>query len=96
LKILGWGEHPIANFRREHYLEFMKETNRLGWRLGLLSITAVVVVLFSGCASGPFSSNLGHSPASPDYTWRGDNHTPPVYTSPDVTPATKTLPNPSD
>jgi len=65
--------------------------------LGLGLSTAVVVTGITGCASGPFSSNLNQSPTGFKPTWRGDDHTPPVYTSPTVTPATNNLANsPSD
>jgi hypothetical protein len=56
--------------------------------LGLgLSMAAMV----AGCASGPFSSSLGHSPTDIQPTWSGDDHAMPVYTSPAVTPATTNL-----
>jgi hypothetical protein len=52
---------------------------------------AVVVTSITGCASGPFSSNLNHSPTDFEPTWSGDDHAMPVYTSPTVTPATTNL-----
>jgi hypothetical protein len=61
--------------------------------LGLGFSTAVVVTGITGCASGPFSSNLNQSPPYSQSTWSGDDHTPPVYTSPTVTPATNNLAN---
>jgi len=61
--------------------------------LGLGLSTAVVVTGITGCANGPFSSNLNQSPPDFKPTWRGDDHTPPVYTSPTVTPATNNLAN---
>jgi hypothetical protein len=57
--------------------------------LGLGLSTAAMV---TGCASGPFSSSLGHSPTDSQPTWSGDDHAMPVYTSPTVTPATTNLP----
>jgi hypothetical protein len=65
--------------------------------LGLGLSMAVMVTGITGCVNGPFSSNLNQSPADFKPTWRGDDHTPPVYTSPTVTPATNNLANsPSD
>jgi hypothetical protein len=61
--------------------------------LGLGLSTAVVVTGLTGCVGGPFSSNLNQSPTDSKPTWRGDDHTPPVYTSPTVTPATNNLAN---
>ena len=64
------------------------KTGRLFLALGLgLSMAAMV----TGCATGPFSSNLGHSPTDIQPTWSGDDHAMPVYTSPAVTPATTNL-----
>ena len=56
--------------------------------LGLGLSTAAMV---TGCASGPFSSSLGHSPTDNQPTWSGDDHAMPVYTSPAVTPASTNL-----
>ena len=56
-----------------------------------IGLSMAIVISVTGCTSGPFSSNLTHSPTSSDTTWRGDNHAQPVYTSPTVTPATQTL-----
>jgi hypothetical protein len=53
--------------------------------------TAAIITGFTGCASGPFSSNLNHSPTDSQPTWSGDDHAMPVYTSPTVTPATTNL-----
>ena len=61
--------------------------------LGLGLSTAAMVTGVTGCASGPFSSNLNQSPPYFNPTWRGDDHTPPVYTSPAVTPETNNLAN---
>jgi hypothetical protein len=60
--------------------------------LGLGLSTAAMVTGVTGCASGPFSSNLGHSPTDIQPTWSGDDHAMPVYTSPTVTPASTNLP----
>jgi hypothetical protein len=72
-------------------VEIMKiKTGRVFTALGLgLSMAAII----TGCASGPFSSNLNQSPPYFNPTWRGDDHTPPVYTSPAVTPETNNLAN---
>jgi len=59
--------------------------------LGLSFVLAVVVTSVTGCVGGPFSSNLNHSPPYTKPTWTGDDHTPPVYTSPAVAPATNNL-----
>jgi hypothetical protein len=59
--------------------------------LGLGLSTAAMVTVVTGCASGPFSSNLGHSPTDIQPTWSGDDHAMPVYTSPTVTPASTNL-----
>jgi hypothetical protein len=60
--------------------------------LGLGLSTAAVVTGITGCAGGPFSSNLNQSPTDVNPTWSGDDHAQPVYTSPTVTPATNNLP----
>jgi hypothetical protein len=57
-----------------------------------IGLSMAIVISVAGCTSGPFSSNLTHSPTSSDTTWGGDNHAQPVYTSPTVTPAKPTLP----
>jgi len=73
------------------------KAGRLFLALGLGLSMAAVITGTTGCASGPFSSNLNQSPTGFKPTWRGDDHTPPVYTSPTVTPATNNLANsPSD
>jgi hypothetical protein len=73
------------------------KTGPLFLALGLGLSTAVVVTSITGCASGPFSSNLNQSPPYFRPTMSDDDHTPPVYTSPTVTPATNNLANsPSD
>jgi hypothetical protein len=65
--------------------------------LGLGLASAVVVTGITGCASGPFSSNLNQSPPDSKSAREGDDHAQPVYTSPTVTPATNNLANsPSD
>ena len=71
-------------------VEIMKiKTGRLFPALGLgLSMAAII----TGCASGPFSSNLNQSPPDFKPTWSGDEHAMPVYTSPTVTPATNNWP----
>jgi len=46
----------------------------------------------TGCASGPFSSSLGHSPTSDfHYVQEGNDHTTRVYTSPSTATATNDL-----
>jgi len=62
----------------------------LGLALGLLM---GVIASITGCASGPLSSNLNQSPPYHEPTWSGDDHTPSVYTSPTVAPATNNLAN---
>jgi hypothetical protein len=59
--------------------------------LGLGLSMAAMVTGITGCASGPFSSSLGHSPTDNQPTWSGDDHAMPVYTSPAVTPASTNL-----
>jgi hypothetical protein len=59
--------------------------------LGLGLSMAAMVTGITGCASGPLSSSLGHSPTDIQPTWSGDDHAMPVYTSPAVTPATTNL-----
>jgi hypothetical protein len=54
--------------------------------------TTVVFTGITGCASGPFSSNLNQSPTDVKPTWSGDDHAMPVYTSPTVTPTTNNWP----
>jgi hypothetical protein len=68
------------------------KTASLFLALALGLSTAAVVSGITGCASGPFSSSLGHSPTDSKPTWSGDDHAMPVYTSPTVTPATTNLP----
>jgi hypothetical protein len=53
---------------------------------------AAMIASITGCASGPFSSNLEGSPPYDNPAAKGDNHTPIVYTSPSVTPAPTNLP----
>jgi hypothetical protein len=43
-----------------------------------------MVTSITGCASGPFSSNLNGSPPNDNPAAKADNHTPVVYTSPSV------------
>jgi len=54
--------------------------------------TAIMVTGITGCANGPFSSNLNGSPPNTKPTWSGDDHVPPVYTSPVVNPESTNLP----
>jgi hypothetical protein len=61
--------------------------------LGLGLSTVTVVTGITGCASGPFSSNLNQSPSDFNPTWDGEDRATPVYTSPTVTPATNNLAN---
>jgi len=58
-------------------------------------ITWIVATSITGCTSGPLSSNLNGSPPYDKPTWSGDDHTPPVYTSPTVTPAATNFSNES-
>ena len=67
------------------------KAGRLFLALGLGLSTAAMVTSITGCASGPFSSNLNHSPTDNQPTWSGDDHAMPVYTSPAVTPASTNL-----
>jgi len=59
--------------------------------LGLI-MAAVIVASLTGCAGGPFSSNLNGSPAYVKPTSGADDHDQPVFTSPTPTPATNNLP----
>jgi len=59
-----------------------------------LSVAAVVSSL-TGCVSDEPSSNPNQSPPYFKPTFSGDDHTPPVYTSPSITPATTNLPAPN-
>jgi hypothetical protein len=68
------------------------KTGRWFLALGLGLSMATVVMGITGCAAGSDTSNLKHSPAATTPTWSGDNHTPPVYTSPATTTATTNLP----
>jgi len=68
------------------------KAGRLFLALALGLSTAAMAVGATGCASGPFSSNLSHSPTDIPPTWNGDDHAMPVYTSPAVAPATTNLP----
>jgi len=69
------------------------KAGRLFLALGLGLSMAAIVTSITGCVSGPFSSNLNQSPPYFKPTMRGDDHTPPVYTSPTVAPATNNLAN---
>jgi hypothetical protein len=68
------------------------KTGRLFLALALGLSMAGVVAGLTGCAAEQDTSNLKHSPIAATPTWSGDNHTPPVYTSPATTPATTNLP----
>jgi hypothetical protein len=61
---------------------------------GLMLLMGVIVTGVNGCTSGPFSSQLDRSPPISQSSWRGDNHTEPVYTSPTETPPNDNLPSP--
>ena len=74
-------------------IAFKIKSCRLFLVLGPGLLLAVIVTTVTGCVSGPFSSDLNQSPPYAKPTWRGDDHTPPVYTSPTVTPATNTWVN---
>ena len=56
---------------------------------------AAAIVVATGCAAGPDKSGIKHSPTNPNPTWSGDQHDPPVYTSPPTTPDKKELPAPT-
>jgi len=86
-----WGEHPIYIFLLECYFYSMNRPNSFVWKFWLLSIGVSVVFLFTGCQSGPLSSDLNHSPNDSDSSWRGGNHTQPAFGSPTVTPANQTF-----
>ncbi len=64
------------------------KTNVLFLMLGLGLATAIVAA--TGCAAGPDTSSRKHAPFNPNPTWSGDQHDPPVYTSP-ATPDKKDL-----
>jgi hypothetical protein len=65
----------------ENHGENMKiKTGGLFLVLGL-GLSAVIVVV-SGCTAGPDTSARKHAPVNPNPTWSGDQHDPPVYTSP--------------
>jgi hypothetical protein len=57
-----------------------------------LGLLMAIVIGLTGCAADQDTSNLKHSPTTTTPTWSGDNHIPPVYTSPATTPATTNLP----
>jgi hypothetical protein len=54
--------------------------------------TAAMVISLNGCASDQPPSNPNASPPYFKPTFSGDDHTPPVYTSPAVVPANTNLP----
>jgi hypothetical protein len=58
----------------------------------VLGLSTAIVVGITGCVADQKASYFRHSPTSATPTWSGDNHTPPVYTSPATTPATTNLP----
>jgi len=62
------------------------KTNGLFLMLGLG--LAVAIVVAAGCAAGPDTSSHKSSPTYSKPTWSGDQHDPPVYTSP-TTPSDK-------
>ncbi|MDD5138685.1 MAG: hypothetical protein PHY43_00315 [Verrucomicrobiales bacterium] len=51
---------------------------------------SVMVAGINGCAAGPDKSGRKLAPTNPNPTWSGDQHDPPVYTSP-ATPDKKDL-----
>src|SRR5471032_878436 len=67
------------------------KTSRLFLALGL-GLSMVIVAGITGCAADEDTSNLKHSPIATTPTCSGDNHTPPVYTSPATAPASTNLP----
>jgi hypothetical protein len=69
------------------------KAGRLFLALGLGLSMATVITGTTGCASGPFSSNLNQSPTDFQSTSDGEDHAMPVYTSPTVAPATNNLAN---
>jgi hypothetical protein len=69
------------------------KAGRLLLALALGLSMAAIVTSMTGCASGPFSSNLNQSPTDSNPTQDGEDHAMPVYTSPIVTPATNNLAN---
>ena len=71
---------------------FKTKAGSLFLALGLGLSMAAIVTSITGCASGPFSSNLKQSPPDFKPTWSGDDHAMPVYTSPTVTPTTNNWP----
>jgi len=69
------------------------KTDGLFLVLGLGLSAAIVIV--TGCAATPDTSDRKHAPINPSPTWSGDQHDPPVYTSPATTPDKKELPAPT-
>jgi hypothetical protein len=55
--------------------------------------TGMVALANTGCTSDRDSSAPVQSASSFQPTWRGDNHTQPVYTSPSTSPANPILPD---
>ncbi|MFZ0827482.1 MAG: hypothetical protein WAO02_08655 [Verrucomicrobiia bacterium] len=68
------------------------KAGRLFLMLGLGLSTAVIVTSLNGCVSDESSPNPNQSPPYFKPTFNGDDHTPPVYTSPAVAPAATNLP----
>lgn len=58
------------------------KTDGLFLMLGLGLSAAMVIA--TGCAASPDTSGRKHTPVNPNPTWSGDQHDPPVYTSPAV------------
>jgi hypothetical protein len=86
--------NPPGHRGKQKQKKIMKiKAGRLFLVLGLGLSTAAVVTGITGCTSGPFSSNLNQSPPYTKPTWSGDDHVPPVYTSPTVNPTTNNLSN---
>ena len=65
--------------------------NRSSMALGLGLSLIMLGAGLTGCVNEKPSSSLKHSPAYEKPTWSGDEHTPPVYTSP-TAPASTNLP----
>jgi hypothetical protein len=61
--------------------------------LALWLAAAIVVSTIAGCASNQSSANANEPAAVFQSTWRGDNHTPPVYTSPSTSQTAPALPD---
>ena len=96
-RVTPHSQKPARNVTSANMTALKMKAAPLFLALGLGLASAVVVTGITGCASGPFSSNLNQSPPDSKSAQGGDDHAQPVYTSPTVTPATNNLANsPSD